>query len=173
MERIPIAVQLYSVRADCQDDLPGTLEAIADMGYEGVEFAGYYGYEAPELKNMLDELGLEVAGTHTGLNTLLGDALEETIEFNRILGNQFLIVPGLPEERRDSADAWLGTARLFNGLAEKVAPHGMYVGYHNHAVEFQPMDGELPWDIFFGNTSEDVIMQVDLGNAMHGGGDPV
>jgi len=173
MTRIPIALQLYSVREECARDLPGTLAAIAKMGYEGVEFAGYYGYSAAELRKMLDDLGLKVAGTHIGLDTLLGDNLPRTIEFNRTLGNRFLIVPGLPEERRHSRAAWLQTAHLFNEIAERVAPAGMLVGYHNHHIEFVPMDGELPWDIFFGNTRQDVVMQLDTGNAMHGGADPV
>ncbi len=173
MGRIPIALQLYSVREQCEEDLPGTLQAVADMGYDGVEFAGYYGRSAGELKEMLEELGLKVAGTHTGLNTLTGDELGDTIEFNRQLDNKYLIVPGLPEERRNSHEAWLQTAELFNELAEKVKPHNMQVGYHNHHVEFSPMAGEMPWDTFFGNTSEEVIMQLDTGNAMHGGADPV
>ncbi|MBN1583835.1 MAG: sugar phosphate isomerase/epimerase [Anaerolineae bacterium] len=173
MSRIPIALQLYSVRHDCERDLPATLKAVAKMGYEGVEFAGYYGRSAQELRAMLDDLGLKVAGTHIGLSTLLGDQLAETVEFNRVLGNKFLIVPGLPEERRNSRQAWQETAKIFNEIAAKLAQEGMYTGYHNHAVEFTPMDGELPWDTFFGNTLREVVMQIDLGNALHGGGDPI
>ncbi|KYH40769.1 MAG: xylose isomerase [Candidatus Bathyarchaeota archaeon B26-2] len=170
MVKIPIALQLYSVREDCARDLPGTLEAVADMGYEGVEFAGYYGRSAEELRRMLDDLGLEVAGTHIGIGSLLGDELERTVEFNRTLGNRFLIVPGLPEEMRNSKAAWLKTARLMNEIAERLEE--MRVGYHNHAVEFQPLDGELPWDIFFGATVPEVVMQLDTGNAMRGGVSP-
>lgn len=173
MPEIPIALQLYSVREACADDLPGTLEAIAEMGYDGVEFAGYYEYSAEELRDILDDLGLAVAGTHTPLDTLLGDALPETIAFNKTLGNRFLIVPALPEERRDSHQAWLDTAALFNDVAARAAEFDMRVGYHNHYVEFIPMEGELPWDTFFGNTRQDVVMQVDAGNAMHGGMDPI
>ena len=169
MARIPVALQLYSVREDCARDLPGTLEAVANMGYDGVEFAGYYGRTPEELSKMLEDLDLRVAGTHIGIETLLGDELERTIEFNNILGNQFLILPGLPEERRNSRAAWLETARLMNAIADRVKTEGMRVGYHNHAVEFQPIDGDLPWDIFFGATVPDVVMQLDTGNAMHGG----
>ncbi|GAB4522300.1 MAG: sugar phosphate isomerase/epimerase [Anaerolineae bacterium] len=173
MTRIPIALQLYSVREDCARDLAGTLEAVARMGYEGVEFAGYHGYSASQLRKLLDDLGLRVAGAHVGLDTLLGDELSRTIEFHQVLGNRFLIVPGLPEERRRSRAAWLETAALFNEIAEKVAEHGMAVGYHNHHIEFSPLEGELPWDTFFGNTRRDVVMQLDIGNAMHGGADPL
>jgi sugar phosphate isomerase/epimerase len=171
MARIPIALQLYSVRNDCARDLPSTLSAVARMGYEGVEFAGYYGYDAAALRGMLDDLGLNVAGAHVGIDTLLGSELERSVEFHRTLGNRFLIVPGFPEARRSSRAAWLETARLMKEIAERLRTHGMRTGYHNHSIEFQPMEGELPWDTFFGNTIPEVIMQFDTGNAMHGGAD--
>lgn len=173
MSKIPVALQLYSVREDCARDLAGTIEAVAEMGYDGVEFAGYYGEDTRELREMLDDVGLEVAGSHVGISTLLGDELRETVEFNAALGNEFLIVPGLPEEYRDSKAAWLETAGIVNEVSERVRPHGMRVGYHNHAVEFQPMEGEVPWDVFFSAADEDVVMQLDTGNALYGGGDPV
>jgi len=171
MSRIPIALQLYSIRTDCAENLPATLEAVAKMGYEGVEFAGYYGYDAPALRKMLDDLGLKCEGAHVGLDTLLGDELERSVEFHKILGNQFLIVPGLAEERRNSRAAWLNTAGVMNEVAAKLEPHNMLTGYHNHWHEFTAMDGELPWDTFFGNTNQEVIMQFDTGNALVGGGE--
>jgi sugar phosphate isomerase/epimerase len=174
MTRIPIGLQLYSVREDCQRDLRGTLEAVAGMGYEGVDFAGYYGYGAKEIRAMLDDLGLRAAGCHTGLPTLMGDELLQTIEFNQILGNRYLIVPGLPEEYRNSREAWRRTADLFNEIAVQLEPVGMFTGYHNHAIEFTPYeDGLTPWDVVYGNTVERVVMQIDVGNALHGGGDPL
>jgi len=169
----PIGLQLYSVREDCQRDLPGTIAAVGKMGYDGVEFAGYYDRSAKDLRKLLDDNGLVCCGTHTGMETLLGDNLAKTIEFNKTIGNKYLIVPGLPEKNRSSHQAWLDSAKLFNELAEKVKPQGMLVGYHNHGVEFQAMDGELPWDTFFGNTNKDVVMQLDIGNAMSGGADPL
>ncbi|HLE74519.1 MAG TPA: sugar phosphate isomerase/epimerase [Candidatus Bathyarchaeia archaeon] len=172
MAKIPIALQLYSVREDCARDFPGTLAAVADMGYEGVEFAGYYGRSADELRKMLDSLGLRTAGTHISVDALLGNELQRTIKFNRILGNHFLIVPWLPEKMRSSKAEWLKTACLMNDIAEKIKPEGMRVGYHNHAIEFQPIDGEMPCDIFFGATKPDVVMQLDTGNAMRGGINP-
>jgi sugar phosphate isomerase/epimerase len=173
MAKIPIALQLYSVREDCARDFPGTVTAVADMGYAGVEFAGYYDRSAAELRKMVDDCGLKVAGTHIGIDTLLGDQLQKTVEFNRTMGNKFLIVPGFPEQYRNSRAAWKKTAELMSEISEKVKPAGMRVGYHNHSIEFQELEGELPWDTFFGNASKDVVMQFDTGNAMHGGADPV
>ena len=171
--RTPVGLQLYSVRKDCEKDLPGTIAAVAKMGYQGVEFAGYYGRTADQLAKLLKDNGLRCCGTHTAIDTLLGDNLQETIDFNKTIGNRYLIVPGLPEKYRNSHQAWLDTAKLFNDLADKVKPQGMLVGYHNHSVEFQAMDGELPWDTFYGNTAKDVVMQLDVGNACHGGVDPL
>ena len=117
MSRIPIALELYSVREDAAEDTTGTLEAVAKMGYEGVEFAGYYGHSAEDLRKVCDDLGLQVIGTHTGLDTLLGDQLPATIEYNQILGNKYLIVPGLPGERTSTTSAWLETAKIFDEIA--------------------------------------------------------
>ncbi len=168
-----IGLQLYSVREDCGKDLPKVLAAVKKMGYMGVEFAGYYGRTAEQIKKLLDDNELVCCGTHTGLNTLLGDELEKTIEYNKTIGNKYLIVPGLPGKYTGSHQAWLDTAKLFNELAEKVRPHGMQVGYHNHSAEFKAIDGEMPWDTFMKNTSDDVIMQLDTGNCRHGGADPL
>ncbi len=170
--RIPIALQLYSVREDAAKDLPGVLAAVAKMGYDGVEFAGYYGHSATDIRRMLDDNGLKCAGAHISLDSMLGDQLEPTVEFHQTIGNRFLIVPGLPQQRRSSRQAWLDTAKIFNRLAKRLKRFHMRTGYHNHAIEFEPMDGERPWDTLFGNTIRRVVMQLDTGNAIRGGGDP-
>jgi sugar phosphate isomerase/epimerase len=171
--RIPIALQLYSIRKDAESDLPGVFKAVKDMGYDGVEFAGWYGHDAATIRKMLDDNGLQIAGAHIGIDTLLGDELEKSVEFHRTLGNKYLIVPGLGDKYRSSTDEWRRTAGLFNQIAANLRPHGMLTGYHNHSIEFKPFEagGELPWDTFFGNTNPEVIMQFDTGNALHGGSD--
>ncbi|MFN3690106.1 MAG: sugar phosphate isomerase/epimerase family protein, partial [Fimbriimonadales bacterium] len=116
------------MREDCKRDLPRTLAAVAQIGYAGVEFAGYYDYDAATLRKMLDENGLECCGTHIGLDALLGDNLPRTLEFHATLKCPYLIVPGLPPERMASRAAWLETARLFNEIAEQLKPHGFRTG---------------------------------------------
>ena len=124
------------------------------------------------LKKMLDETGLKCCGTHIGLNTLLWDELDKTVAFNLELGNKYLVVPSLPKEMRESKDGWYKAAENFNEIAEKIRDKGLLCGYHNHNIEFRELDGEMPWEILLNNT-EDVIMQLDTGNAYHGGADPV
>ena len=169
MSRPDIALQLYSVREDCRKDFKGVLEKVAEMGYEGVEFAGFYGWNADKLRDLLDDLGLKVAGAHISIDALFGENFNKTVDFHRVLGNKYLIVPGLPVDWRNSRDSWLKTAKIFNELAEKLKTYGIRIGYHNHTVEFQRFDGKTGWDLFFGNTVSEVIMQLDTSNAMRGG----
>jgi sugar phosphate isomerase/epimerase len=171
--KIPVGLQLYSVRTECQKDLPATIKAVADIGYQGVEFAGFYDYSAKDIRKLLDDNGLKCCGSHTPLDDLLGDKLPKTIEFNKTIGNKYMIVPWLDPNKYNSVEGWKEAADMFNELAEKVKPHKMQVGYHNHSHEFTPIDGQMPWDIFFGNTRKDVIMQCDTGNAMVGGGEVI
>jgi sugar phosphate isomerase/epimerase len=172
-KKIPIALQLYSLRDIAGKDVPGTIEAVAKMGYQGVEFAGYHGMQAEELRKILDQNGLVCCGTHTGLDTLLGDSLKNTIEFNKILGNRFLIVPGLPATNVSSLAALIDTAKLFTDLAAKVKGSGMKVGYHAHGGDFKPVADRIPWEVLFGNAGPDVLMQLDIGNTMGAGADPI
>jgi len=171
--RIPIAVQLYSVRGDCKEDFDAALEQVAGMGFAGVEFAGYYGYagRGTDLRKRLDALNLKAAGTHIGLNTLQGDALESTIEFHQAIGCRFLVVPmdGAfvdPEKSKVLAET-------FNKVAETLKPLGMACGYHNHKGEFNKDGDKTYWDLFAERTSRDVILQQDCGWTAAAGQDPV
>lgn len=172
-KKIPFGLQLYSVRNECAKDLDGTVKAVGKMGYKAVEFAGYHGRDARSLRKLLDESGLKCCGTHIALDTLLGDNLPKTVEFNKTLGNQFLIVPSLPGKYTRNRQGWEEAADLFSELADKVKPDGMRVGYHNHSVEFKPIDGGVPWDIFFNRARKEVVIQFDTGNGVASGGDPV
>lgn len=171
MARIPIGLELYSVRNELAADVRGTLKAVAEMGYEGVEFAGAPQHPAEMLKELLEEFKLICCGWHTPFNMVQDDKIESTIAFNKTIRNPYVIIPGVSAKTKDD---WLNHAKFFNKVADKLAPHGMFTGYHNHHTEYTPFDsGETPWDLFFGNTKKEVIMQLDLGNALYGGADLV
>ena len=101
---------------------------------------------------------------------MTGDALKATAELNQVLGNPYLIVPSLTVE---GAEAWKAMAVTFNEIAAKAGALGARVGYHAHQWDFRKLGDTTPWEIFFDNTGRDVIMQIDTGNCMQGGGDPV
>lgn len=165
-----IGLQLYSVRNECKADFRGTVAKVAKMGYAGVEFAGYWNLSAKEVRQMLDDNGLIACGTHAAFETLKADKIDATIEFNQIIGNKFLICPYMTGKTR--AD-WLANAKMFNELSDKLAPLGLFTGYHAHKHDFQLIEGESAWDIFFRNTKHEVICQLDTSNCRDGGQDPV
>jgi len=173
MSRIPIGLELFSVRHDLAADPEGTLQKVAAMGYEGVEFAGEPKLPPETYRALLDQSGLVCCGWHTPFHLVQDDRLEETIALNRIVGNTRIIIPGLPGEYKGSLAAWKRAGAFFSELAGKLAAVGMQTGYHNHRVEFQLINGEIPWVILGENTRNDVILQIDTGNAYSGGGDPL
>lgn len=169
-KKLPVGLQLYSIRQQAEKDLSGMLKSVSKIGYKGVEFAGYYGHSAKDIRKMLDDNGLVCCGTHTALETIQKDKLAQTIEFNQTIGNKFLIVPWMEGK---SKQEWLDKAKLFNEVADKVRSDKMAVGYHAHAHDFHEFEGMSAWDIFFGNTKPEVVMQLDTSNCREGGADPV
>ncbi len=171
-KKVPFALQVYSVREFAQKDLRGTLKRIAEIGYKGVEFAGYYGCEAKDVRKWLDEAGLQAVSTHLGVPALLEGAFEKTVEFEKTLGNSRLIVAsGLSASCKTDAGNQM-TAYLFNEIAAKAAKVGMQIGFHAHFNDFSDVNGKTAWELFFSRTREDIIAQMDVGNCMHGGADP-
>ena len=179
MSKIPIALQLYSVRGEVQNDLSATLRAVADLGYVGAEPWGYggdsldwMGHSCKDIRAMYDDNGLTCCGIHLQTGALLDDNLARTIEFNKTLGNSFLIIAA-DSQRMASLDGIKELTDLLNGVAEKLKPEGMSTGYHAHPFDFEEVDGREAWDILFSQTVDEVIMQMDIGNCMGGDGDPV
>jgi sugar phosphate isomerase/epimerase len=163
-KRVPIALQLYTVGADLRRDMAGTLAQIAKLGYKGVEFAGFNNVAAKDIKKMLDDNGLKCVGCHTALNTLQGAELDKTIEFNKEIGNPYLVAPSLAGNYTASKKAIEDAADIFNGISEKLKPLGMRTGFHCHPGEFRDVEGATVWDTFFTRANKDVIMQIDLGH---------
>jgi len=172
-KRVPFALQLYTVGADLRRDMAGTLQQVAKLGFKGVEFAGFNNVPAPEIKKMLDDNGLQCVGCHTALNTLQGAEFEQTVEFNRAIGNPRPIVPSLAGSFTASRKAIEDAADIFNGIAAKLKPFGMRTGFHCHPGEFKVVEGNTVWDTFFNRANKDVIMQCDLGHMGTGGADQV
>jgi len=171
--QLPLATQLFPVGAQFDADKRGTLKQIKAAGYDGVEFFGGLKYVAQEIKWALDEAGLQIAGWHTPWDFLTPEMIHATISYNKVLGNQFLIVPWRPDEVLETRESCLKFAAELTWVADVLAMYGMVTGYHNHAMEFKPTrdTGELPWDIIAQHTPASVVMQNDIGNGMGGGGD--
>ncbi|WP_279512409.1 sugar phosphate isomerase/epimerase family protein [Listeria welshimeri] len=151
-----IALQLWSVKEACEDDFFGTLEKVAEMGYDGVEFAGYYGKSASEIKTKLAELGLEVAGSHISKEMLEAE-LEDVIVFERELGNKFIICLYADFETKQE---WLSFAEKLREITKTIQQAGMQFGYHNHAHELEKVDDAIILENLLGNVPE-MIAELD------------
>lgn len=158
-----ISLQLYSVRGDCGKDFDKALEQVAKMGFEAVEFAGYhkYGGDAKGLRARLDDLGMKVAATHIGTGTLSPDSLAKTIDFHKTIGCKYLIVPG--DGRFSKPDGSKELAAIFNEAAAILKKVDMQCGYHNHTHEFRKEGDKTYWELFAERTTDDVVLQQDVG----------
>ena len=144
--KIPIGVQLWSVRHQGEKELPVVLEAIARMGYQTVELAhSYYGHDAQVWRKLLDDNGLKSCGMHLGLPALLGEAFDKTVEMHKVIGSPFLIVASLPKRNLASVEAIAETAKVFNEIAARLKPLGMKTGYHCHGGDFAQVEGRTAW----------------------------
>jgi hypothetical protein len=132
-----ISVQLWSVKNEVKADFRGTLQALANMGFEDVEFAGEFAEflnNPAGLKTLLDELGLQVSGAHVPFDKLNDVNFAQTVAFYQAIGCTSLTVPY--DERAFSADGVQHVVNELNTLSDRLAKVGMQIGYHNHAPEF-------------------------------------
>ena len=174
-KRIPVGLELYSVRDQLKQDLPGTLREVAKMGYECVEFyAPYFDWTvayAKEVKALLDDLHLRCFSTHNSASSFAPDKIGHAIELNQIIGSKFIVMASAGSVER--LDGWKAVADTLNHAAEKIKPLGLRAGFHNHQTEFTPVDGRRPIEILAANTSKDIVLQLDVGTCVHAGSDPV
>jgi len=151
-----ISLQLYSVRQDAEIDFVKTIERVADAGFTGVEFAGFYGYTAAEMKEILKNYGLRAVSSHMdALNNVF-----QNIEYLNEIGAKNIVVPHSEFKNRDSV---LDFAEKMNEAGKTYKENGITLSYHNHSHEFKKDEEECLLDVFFKNTEKDLVkMQLDV-----------
>lgn len=162
-------IQLYSVRDAMKTDVRGTLKKIADMGYKFVEFAGFFGHTAEEIKAMLDECGLKISGTHSSFEDLRPSKIFETLAYHKAIGNPDYIVPGADLSTLEKIEDF---SAVMNFAQPILAAEGIRLGYHNHSHEFAVM----PWGSTIHGELErrtDVHFEIDTFWAFNAGCDPL
>lgn len=172
MGKLPIGLQLFTLRELLAKDFVGTLEKVAALGYDGVEFAGYGNLEASEMKKVLDDLGLVAAGAHVPLD-MLENELSAVIDYNLEIGNKFVSCPWVAEERRQSASDWKKLAESLNRIGEETKRNGIQLCYHNHAFEFEKFDSKYALDILYEHTDPELVKaELDIYWISRGGENP-
>ena len=174
-KKIPVGLELFSVREGLKTDLMGTVQAVAKMCYECVEFyAPYYEWTpdyAKQVRKELDDLGLKCYSTHNGPKSFSQEGMGKAIELNHILGTHFIVFASAG--KAEGIDGWKGVAETLDKANTKFKSEGFHAGYHNHALEFKPVDGQLPMEVLAKNTDKSVMLQFDVGTCVEAGYDPV
>ncbi len=160
MNELQVALQLYTVRDETQRDFAGTLRRVAELGYAGVEFAGYGDLSAQAMHELLAETGLRVAGTHLGLDALSDEQLEASIAYARAIGCPALILPWLAPEGR-TFEALATIAPQLNAIGQRCHKAGLVFGYHNHNFEFASRAG-LTWLDALLEATDPALVRVEL-----------
>lgn len=169
----PIGIQLYTLRELTSKDFSGTLKTVAEIGYKAVEFAGFGGYSATDLKQLISDLGLVCAGSHTGYEAL-SEKPDELISYNATLGNPNIVIPSMPQAWREKgADGFKRFGYLLNTLGEKTRSAGIQLAYHNHNFEFEKENGTYLLEYLLSEADPELVKaEVDVYWVKKGGLDP-
>jgi sugar phosphate isomerase/epimerase len=174
--KIPVGLELYSVRNELSKDLMGTVKAVAKMGYQGVEFySPYFSWkveQAKEMRKLLDDLGMKCFSTHNGANAFSPEGIGHAVELNTILGSRFVVMASAGRVQ-NGLDGWKKVGETLENAVAKLKPAGMLPGFHNHQLEFRPLDGKRPLEVIAANSSKDVVLQLDVGTCVEVGVDPM
>jgi sugar phosphate isomerase/epimerase len=175
-----IGLELYTVRDALSKDFEGTLARVAKIGYQEVEFAGYFADLAKlnpppkRTRQILDGDGLVAPSSHVAYTAFSPENWPRVLEAAEILGHKYIVNPSIDRTLAKTADGWKKAAESFNRAGRESLRSGIQLAYHNHVEEFQPIDGKLPYDIMLSECDPKLVkMEMDLGWAYHGGADPL
>jgi sugar phosphate isomerase/epimerase len=173
MNKLQVALELYTVRDETRRDFAGTLRRVAQIGYAGVEFAGYGNLSSQEMSALLAETRLRVAGTHLGLDALQGPQLDASIRYCLDIGCPIIVLPSLANEWR-TREGMQALAPRLNAIGRQCQEYGITFAYHNHDFEFTRVDGVYLLDYLLQATDPSLVkIELDVYWAAYAGVDPV
>ncbi len=172
---IPVGLELYSVRTELKQNLEATVRAVAQMGYQGVEFyAPYFDWsenQTKQMRKLLDDLGIRCFSTHNDSSFLSPEKIGRARDMNLILGSKYVVMASA--KPKPGPDGWKAVADSLNVAADQLEASGLKAGYHNHQREFTPDGSQRPIEILAKNTKPSVMLQLDVGTCLEAGSDPV
>jgi sugar phosphate isomerase/epimerase len=168
-----LGLQLYTLRDLMERDVAGTLEAVAAVGYDEVEFAGYFDETPKRIRTLLDGAGLVAPSSHVPLADLTKHP-ERTFDAAEVIGHRYIVMPWLDPEDRRSLNDYRRVAEALNRAGELARARRLRVAYHNHDFELAPIDGVLPYDLLLSETDPALVwFEMDFYWMTRGGGDPL
>jgi sugar phosphate isomerase/epimerase len=171
-----IGMQLYTVRELMKTDVDGTLAKVAAIGYNEVEFAGYFEHAPNDIRAMLDKHKLTSPSEHVSYE-VVQNKWPETLEAAHIVGHKFIVCPSIDDSQRKKGEAWKKAAEVFNRAGEASKKAGIQFAYHNHTWEFEPLadaDGKFAYDLLLSEADPKLVkMEMDLCWITIAGQDPL
>jgi sugar phosphate isomerase/epimerase len=172
-------IQVYSVRNQLNEDFAGSMKKLADIGYKLIEGYGlnldgmFLGKITPEdYKKTIEDLGMSLVATHCGY--FESKDASQMIDAAKVAGVDYLIIPYIPEDIRTTIDGYKAVAENLNQIGEQCTAAGITFGYHNHAFEFETMEGQIPQEVLISETDADkVVFEADLYWTVKGEYDPI
>jgi len=166
-------VQLYTLRAPLAEDYEGTLQNIADVGYDQVELAGFFGRDPSEVREILASKGLTPVASHVDWRRFR-DTPEVVIDEAKAVGAEYAILAYLPEDQRQTLAQWQDWVERIDQAGAYAEKIGIKFAYHNHEFEFEEVEGVIPFDLILEGTDPDrVKIELDVFWATLAGFDPV
>ena len=174
MANLKLGAQLYTAREVAEKDLPAVLKAVREIGFTGVELAGFGSLKtAAEVRKAADDAGLKIVSSHVAADSLKSD-FARVVADQKTLGNANVVVPWIGEESRKTPTDWIAWAERFNDYGRRLAKDGLTLSYHNHAFEFDLYDGQTGMNLLLQHSDPAVVgFEVDVYWVAHGQHDPV
>ena len=154
--KINLGYQVYSAREEAEKDLLGVMTKLAEIGYDAVEFAGFYGHSADEINAMLKETGLVAISSHVPYAVFMAD-MQGTVDYHAAIGCKYIAVPYLDEQTRPGAPGFAEALRNIAEFGALCKKSGIQLLYHNHDFEFVQVSGQYGLDFIYDATSPCVL----------------
>ncbi len=194
-----LGIQLFSIPKMLSEDFVGGIKMLSDLGYKEIEMfgpfpfsaekakkgwegaakmlgfsgSGYFGRDVKEVKKILADHGLKTTGTHTDLDTLLQN-MGPLAEAANLLGQKYVTLPAIPDDKRRTLDDYRKMADTFNTIGASAKKHGVRFGYHNHGYGFTAIDGKVPFEVLVDNTDPNLVfLEMDIFWTTAAGADPI
>ena len=172
MKRVPVAYQLYSAREDVAQDMAAVFRQLKQLGYDGVEFAGFFDKSAKDIRSMLDSQGLIPVSSHCPLSVMQADMFG-TIAYHVALGLKYIAIPYVDEAYRPGNPGFAELIRFVYKFGALCKEAGLQLLYHNHDFEFAPVSGGYGLDFLYASTPPEYLStQIDTCWVKYAGEDP-
>ncbi len=155
MKKFKVGIQLYGIRDEMGRDMENALRAVKEMGYDYVEFAGYFGKTAEEIKALLDKYGLKAISVHQATDLFEKEG-KSAVDYLNTIGAEFSAIPWYSKD--EFFNNWDATVEKFAAVSKLLREGGIQLMYHNHDFEFNKLDGEYILDKLYATLPSDVLM---------------